>query len=464
MSLTTALLVLVMQSGQDAALSARLDSIMRDAVDRYRLAGVSAAVVRGRDTLLNRGYGYAELGLKVPATATTRYRVLGPHLPAAVMQQVERGRVGLNDDVTRLITDFPWQGKRVTLRQLMDASSGLPDFHYLGDVEYRGIAMPKAPDEVTALVAGVPFTHEPGASWQWTITGFHLAGGLVEQLSGELYGSYLQKHIFAPAKLQQTHYCGDRQVVPELARTYTIAQDGYRYSPPEHPTSYPYIGTVCATASDAVKVMRAMRDGTLMKPESWRAMTTAEGAAARTGTPASRAIGLRINQEDGHRWVGETGTLLGFNSAVMDFAEDSLTIAVLSNTGTQSAITIARNLARAVFGLPPVATPPLPRATTPTEAQPLPAADRKKHFGLFETRRVDPPPPYRNYVRTFRVFEYNNRLVMQASGEEPEVLFHQGTDKFSVRGGQVTFTMEGGRAVAIEVAFGNTFILRGPRK
>src|SRR5688572_18291344 len=172
MSFTAALFVLVMQSSQDAALTARLDSIMRDAVDRYRLAGVSAAVVHGRDTLLNRGYGSAELGLKVPATSTTRYRVLGPHLAVAVMQQVERGRVSLSDDVAQLITSFPWQGKRVTLRQLMDASSGLPDFHYLGDAEYRTIAMPKAPDEVTALVAGVPFTHEPGASWQWTITGF----------------------------------------------------------------------------------------------------------------------------------------------------------------------------------------------------------------------------------------------------------------------------------------------------
>ena len=53
--------------------------------------------------------------------------------------------------------------------------------------------------------------------------------------------------------------------------------------------------------------------------------------------------------------------------------------------------------------------------------------------------------------------------MMQAVGEEPEPLLYQGGDKFFVRGGQVTFTMEGERAAAVEIAFGSTFILRGPR-
>ena len=109
----------------------------------------------------------------------------------------------------------------MTLRQLMDASSGLPDYRYLGDVHLMNIAVPKAPDEVTALVAGRSFMHEPGASWQWTTTGFHLAGLLVERVTGETYAAYLRASVFQPAGLKHTYYCDERTVIPGLARGYT---------------------------------------------------------------------------------------------------------------------------------------------------------------------------------------------------------------------------------------------------
>ena len=452
MGLSAVLVVLAMQSNQDAVLTAKLDSIMRDAATRYRLVGVSAAVVRGRDTLLNRGYGYADLGLRAPATATTRYRVLGPHLATAVMQQVERGRVRLEEDVTPLITDFPWQGRRVTLRQLMDATSGLPDFHYLGDAEFKVVSMPKAPYQLTDLVAGLPFTHEPGASWQWTITGFHMGGALVEKLSRQTYQGYLEKHIFAPAKLEHTHYCGGREVIPELARTYTSAADGYRYSPPESP--YPYMAVVCTTAADAVAMMRAMRDGTLLKRESYKALATAEGASMRAETHGARGVGIRINNEEGRIWIGEQGMLNGFSSVVMDFAADSVTVAVLANTGTPRVSVLARNLARAVLGLPAVSSPAMSLGPPPSaEAIPLSAEQLRRYVGEFKTRRVDPPARYRSYERTFRIYEYIGQLMLHAIGEEPEPMYYQQGDTFKIRGGTISFTIENGRAVGIEIAY-----------
>jgi len=173
------------------ALAARLDSIARAALASEPMAGLSVAVLRGRDTLLLAGYGSADIGLGAPVTPATTFRVIGmPVLAAALLQQVEAGRLRLDDDASRLLPDFPWQGRRVTVRQLMDATSGLPDYHYLGDPHLARRGVPKAQDEVTALFAGLPFTHEPGAKWQWTISGFHLAGGLLERLTGKPYGDY----------------------------------------------------------------------------------------------------------------------------------------------------------------------------------------------------------------------------------------------------------------------------------
>lgn len=184
-----------------AQLSVRLDSIVRAELAQAPLVGVSVAVLRGRATVFERGYGYADLGLQAPATHETTYRVIGPLLALSLMQQVERGRLRLEESASQRIPEFPWQGRNVSVRQLMDATSGLPDYHYLGDPQ-RGLrAVPKAHDEVLALFAGRPFIHEPGERWQWTISGAVLAGMILERVSGQPYAEYLQEHVFRRAGL-----------------------------------------------------------------------------------------------------------------------------------------------------------------------------------------------------------------------------------------------------------------------
>jgi D-alanyl-D-alanine carboxypeptidase len=440
----------------DRALTARLDSLVREAVTRERLAGVSVAVLRGRDTLLNRAYGYADLELEVPATTSTTYRIIGPPLATVIMQQAERRKLGLDDDASRLMPDFPWQGRHVTVRQLMDASSGLPDFHYLGDPYLTYVSVPKAPDEVTALIAGRPFTHEPGVSWQWTASGFHLAGLLVERILGQPFEEYLRTNVFAAAGLARSFYCDDRSVTPGLARAYVSSPDGFRTAPLRSATMYPYLATTCTTAMDAAILLRAMRDGHLMTRESWRTMITAVGTAIDSGTHGtrgSRGVGVQTRVEEGHRWFGETGTFLSFSSAMLDFTDDSLTVAVLTNTNTQAHDRLARNLGRAALGIPLVPGAPSRASANaaPVERMALAETERARYVGTYHTRMVNPTPQYRVYERTYRVFEHLGRLMIQPMGDEPFPLLHQEGEVFASRLGRVTFTSESGRARGIEI-------------
>ena len=449
-----------------AALVERLDAIVREAVAREPLAGVSVAVLRGQDTLLRRGYGYADLGLRVLASEETTYRFLGPMLGAAIMQQVERGRLRLDDDASRLLPEFPWQGRHVTVRQLMDATSGLPDYHYLGDPQRAQRAVPKAHDEVTALFAGRPFMHEPGERSQWTISGFHLAGILLERVTGQSYPDYLREHIFNRAGLTRSFYCDDRSVVPGLARAYEALGRNFYNFPPESATLYPFIATVCTSAGDAASLIRALRDGRLLRPESYRAMMTARGTAKEASPQMSRGVGLRENQEEGHRWVGVSGSLMGFSSAVMDFPADSLTIAVLSNTSGQAALRVARSLARAALGLPRLPAPARREEAPPAEKVALSAVERARYVGTYRIKWAGVPGPLQNFQRTYRVFEQNGRLMIQALGEEPEPLLHEGADTFRIASwpsARIVFTLREGRAVSMTLRESGERGLSGPR-
>jgi D-alanyl-D-alanine carboxypeptidase len=450
-----ALLVLAQAAAAQSALVTRLDSIVREAVKLDHLVGVSVAVVRGSDTILNRGYGFADLSLQVPTSTTATYRFTGLAIAPAVMREVEQGRLKLDDDISGVLSDFPWQGRHVTLRQLMDATSGLQDFHYSGD-DYDGtLPLAKSPEEVTAIFANKPFMHEPGAKWQWTTSGFHLAGITVERSSGQSFADYVRQNIITPAGLRHTYYCDDHTVTPGLGRNYIYQFGATTNARMASASMYPYLSTLCTSALDAVSLLRAFRDGRLFKPATWTTMSTPIGAAASASQPMG--IGIRKMSEGNHTAWGITGNLVNTGFAGADFVDDSLTIAVLTNTSSQAPARIMSNLARAVLEMPLLERSANAGPTIPEQVErtPVSSTDQRKYHGTYRLTMVDPPPQYSRYVRTVKVYSWNGRLMIKRSGEEPTPLLHQEGDYFVSRAGRATFTIENGQASRLELRTGN---------
>lgn len=450
---------------QSTSLTSTLDSIVRARTATATFASVSVAVVRGRDTLLAKAYGVASIELNAPATTLTTYRVPGLALAAATMQQVDRGRFRPTDDASVLMPEFPWQGRHVTVRQLLDATSGLPDYHYLGDPRVATRGTPKERDEITALFAGRPFAHEPGARYQWTVSGFHLAGILVERASGMSFDDYMEKEIIQRAGLRHSYHCDDHEIVPGLATAYVPSFGTLHRADYENWTFFRYAWTLCTSALDAVSLMRGLRDGRLLSAESYTALRTPVGAAAGGPGQPSRGVGLAVGNEEGHRWIGERGNGLGFSANVRDFMDDSLTIAVLVNNGGTIDNDIMRSLARAVLGLSPL--PPAPARRAPgAESRPVVAiapAELERYAGWYRTRRDNPTPQYANWVRTYRVFVWNGKLMIQALGDEAEVMTYHGNDTFSIASSAnpFTFAVQDGRAVSIRTT--GEIVESGPR-
>src|SRR6516164_9424790 len=103
----------------DAGSEAKLDAIVKQVMSQEHVVGASVLVARGDKVLLHQGYGFADLGLNVPAGSSTVYHVVGPMLPftgIAVMQQVERGKISLDDDISKYIPEFPMQGRHASIR------------------------------------------------------------------------------------------------------------------------------------------------------------------------------------------------------------------------------------------------------------------------------------------------------------------------------------------------------------
>lgn len=111
-----------------ARIAAAVDSLVSEALKDGRAAGMSVAVVRGRDTIVLKGYGYADLELDVPTPVRAVYEIgsiTKQFTAAAILQLQEQGKLRLDDDIAKYLPAFPTHGHRITIRQLLDHTSGI---------------------------------------------------------------------------------------------------------------------------------------------------------------------------------------------------------------------------------------------------------------------------------------------------------------------------------------------------
>jgi D-alanyl-D-alanine carboxypeptidase len=441
---------------------ADLDAVVQQVMAQEHVVGASVLVAQNGRTLLHKGYGFADLGLEAPAKDETVYHVVGPMLPftgIAVMQLVERGKLSLDDDISKYIPEFPLQGHHVTTRQLLNHTSGIVDYHYLGDPIEATSRQPKALDEVMALYAGKNWVNEPGTKWDWSISGFQLLVTIVERVTGQSYPDYVQQNIFQPAGVKSTTYCDDFTLVRGLSHSYRRFAGGYAAAN-ENDMAYNSDLRFCSTVGDLLQLWRSIQNKHLVRPETFRLMSTAEGAAAQMSAQDPKAqygFAMMLNHEDDHRRIGQHGSLIGYSGSLYDFPDDQLTIVVLTNTEGQNAYAITRALARAILGLPALASPaPAPEQTLAD--QPVSHAEIARLTGTFVLKLGQVPgnlhDSFAQYRRTYRVFDENGRLMIQPLGEGPERLLKQEEGKFAFRSSpksQVSFVMRNDRAAAMKM-------------
>ena len=453
-----------------------LDAIARRVIAEEHVVGASVLVARDGRILLHKGYGLADLGLDAPTKDETVYHIVGPMLPftgVAVMQLVERGKLSLDDDVSTFIPEFPMQGRRVTIRQLLDHTSGIVDYHYLGDPIEATSRLPKALDEVMALYAGKTWVNEPGVKWDWSISGFQLLVSIVERLSGHRFADYVKANIFAPAGLTSTSYCDDYSMVHGLSHAYRRLENGY-VGANENDMAYNADLRFCSTVGDLFRLWSALRANKLLKAETFALMETPKGAAARMNAQDPRAqygLALSINHEDDHRRFGQHGSLFGYSGSLYEFPDDHLTIVVLSNTEGQNGYAVTRALGRAVLGLAPLASPPAAPPVRTLVDVATSAADRAQLNGTFVLKldRISPElhDSFAQYRRTYRVFDENGALMIQSLGDGPERLLKQHDGTFAMRSSprtRVLLKMDDGHTTTLTLdAQGGGLPLSGAR-
>jgi N-acyl-D-aspartate/D-glutamate deacylase/CubicO group peptidase (beta-lactamase class C family) len=327
----TAILALAVVTGPLAAIQQpdSIDSIVREQMAAERIPGLAVAVIRGGDVVKAQGYGLANVEHDVPVTAETMFQSgsLGKQFTAAaVMLQVEHGKLSLADRLSKFFPGGPAAWTEVTVRHLLTHTSGIPDYAQ-GLLDYR---RDYSEDELVAFAQQLPLAFAPGAEWAYSNTGYILLGAIVRKVSGRFYGDVLRERVFEPLGMKTARVISEADIVPHRAAGYRIVDGALQnqawVSPSLNTTAD---GSLYLSLRDLIAWDRGVRARAILSRASWDqifAPVTLNG-----GRRHPYGFGWEVERIAGQNVQRHGGSWQGFKSYIARFEGDDITIIALAN-------------------------------------------------------------------------------------------------------------------------------------
>jgi CubicO group peptidase (beta-lactamase class C family) len=338
-------------SGSSAALTATdvnswLDGYMPISIGRANIPGAVVVVVKDGQILTSRGYGFSDVEKRKPVDPhTTLFRPGSTSKLftwTAVMQQVEQGKLNLDEDVNTYL-DFkipPRDGKPITLRNIMTHTSGFEE----QVMDLIAVDQKKYVPYDRILKRWVPKrVYDPGTTPAYSNWATALAGYIVSRVSGEPFETYIERHIFAPTGMK---YATFRQPLP--ANLKPFMSEGYQPGK-DKPYGYEFVGvapagSLSASGDDMGRFMIAhlANGGPLLKPATAQLMHS----TANDPIPGLQKMSLGFYQSNinGHPVISHGGDTVAFHSDLHLFLNDGVGLFVSFNSpGKEGAAHALRN-------------------------------------------------------------------------------------------------------------------------
>lgn len=352
------------QSQVSPELRSKVDEAVQSALASSGVPSASVAIVIDGKLAYANAYGLAKLEPKTPARPDMRYSigsVSKQFTAAAILRLQEQGKLSLDDKVAKYFPKLT-RANEVTIRQLLSHTSGYSDF-WPQDYVPPFMSTDITPEKIMDMWATKPLDFEPGTQWQYSNTGFVIAGRIVEKASGQPFWTYLQQNILGPVGIKSA-YDTDQQKLPEADpdRYMAYALAPPRPAPKEGKGWMYAAGELALTAEDLAKWNTSVINQSLLKPASYREMT--KEVQLTNGLGSGYGLGIAVTTDSGRRALEHGGEVSGFTAENVIYPDDRVAISVLANQdATHVTGDIARALAPIVFE---VADPNAAKATALT--------------------------------------------------------------------------------------------------
>lgn len=337
-------------SGQNPS-SAKIDSIFAR-FDHRDSPGCIVGVSRAGKVVFEKGYGMADLERDVPITPASIFHVASiskQFTAMAILLLEQQGKLSIDDDVRKYIPELPDYGKRITLRHLLQHTSGIRDqWTLLRMAGWRGDDLITEDDVMWAVTRQRALNFDPGAEYLYSNSGFTLLAVIVKRVAGHSLREFADDQIFKPLGMTHTHFHDDHtMVVPHRTSAYEPRQaGGWSVSIPVFDT---YGATsLFTTVEDLLRWEQNFSTAVVGSPALLSRMQ--QEGILNDGTRTGYALGIAVGSHRGVREIGHSGADAGYRADVERYPDQQLAVAALCNASNSNPGVLTRQVADLYLG------------------------------------------------------------------------------------------------------------------
>lgn len=321
------------------------------------LPGLAVLVRQNGKTVFERGYGVTDLHTKTKIDAHASFRLASftkQFTAMAIMLLVHDGKLRYDETLAEIFPDFPAYGKSITVRNLLNHVSGLPDYEDLMEAAEKVNGPKWSPErqiqdgEVLDLLKKAEAgKFAPGTNWAYSNSGYVLLGLIVAKTSGRTYGEFLHERIFAPLKMNHTIvFQKGRNEVANRAYGHSKENGELKETDQSSTSATLGDGGIYSNLEDLAKWDDALRKHMLVSEKEMQPALTPvklndgsephwptepNGDNLHPGKLVSYGFGWFLDAYEGHERMWHTGSTMGFRTVIERFRKENLTIIILSN-------------------------------------------------------------------------------------------------------------------------------------
>lgn len=305
-------------------------AFVRSEMQERQIPGLQLAVIQHGKVVLKRNFGLASLQYQVPVTDASLFSINSAtkaFAGVAVMQLVQEGKVDLAAPIGQYLAGLPSAWQAVTVTQLLNHTSGLPD---VLDQRSGKLVGPQPDDAAAAWTAvqALPVEVAPGQRYRYNQTNYVLLAQLIERQSGQPFTDFIRQRQFEVAGMRHSGFGDAKDVVANKASSYVLDRGGkgYRNVIEDFPVFMRAGAGINSNAGELANWLVALQSGRLLAPAKVERLW--QPTSLNDGKPAPWALGWPTIGRDGHRAVAGIG---GGRSAFYVYPDDGLAVIILSN-------------------------------------------------------------------------------------------------------------------------------------
>jgi len=393
------------------AQNAAIDSLVKKEMAKQHIVGLSLGIVQNGKVMVSKGYGFAHLNDSLPASESTVYKIgsLSKQIIATcILQLAEQGKLNLSDHVTKYFKKAPEEWNEITIRNLLNHTSGIERESPLFKWDKR------QPDSLLIRAIYKDKLHfAPGTRWEYSNMGYFMLADIIRKVTHQSFEQYTNA-FFATYHLDHTTTTtkakGDKAV-------------GYNYDKPSGKiakaddfVALRPSGAFSSTITDMIKWDSFQRAGIILTMQDWAKMweDTVIAGHAPNGMNWYYGYGWMVTHYQGNHLVHHGGNTLGFTSEYWKLTDDATSIILLANTNEVDLDRIAGKIYSKLF--------PGSMATTAREE------NTAQYVGVYNNNLLS---------MKITITDDEGQLTAQATGQPSFPLTKMDADKFKFDAGGI---------------------------